>query len=102
VEGHLAWCLDGDAHVTRIDDGADLDHGVMLNTSTVEEMVDDVTTRRVGDFSRRWGYDQLEIVNLFAFRAAKSRELSSVGDPVGPKNLSFVRHAVTNAELVVG
>jgi len=73
----------------------------MLNPSTVEEMIDDATTRRVGEFSRRWGYDQLEIVNLFALRAAKSQELSSVGDPAGAKNLSFVRHAVTDAELVV-
>jgi hypothetical protein len=74
---------------------------VLLNPSMVDEMVDDPTTRRVGEFSRRWGYNRLEIVNLFALRAVRPEELSSVEDPVGPKNLAFVRHAITNAELVV-
>ena len=70
---------------------------VMLNPSTV----DDPTTRRVGDFSRRWHYDRLEVVNLFAFRTVEPQELSVVEDPVGPKNRWFVRQAVNNAELVV-
>jgi hypothetical protein len=74
---------------------------VLLNPSMVEETVDDPTTLRVGEFSRRWGYDRMEIVNLFALRAAGPEELCRVEDPVGPKNLSFVRQAVTSAELVV-
>ncbi|MGD0873979.1 MAG: DUF1643 domain-containing protein [Acidimicrobiales bacterium] len=74
---------------------------VMLNPSTTDETVDDATTLRAGEFSRRWGYDQMEIVNLFALRTAEPRELSEAEDPVGPKNLSFVRQAVTRAELVV-
>jgi hypothetical protein len=74
---------------------------VLLNPSLVEETVDDPTTLRVGEFSRRWGYDRMEIVNLFALRAATPEELALVEDPVGPKNLSFVRQAVTSAELVV-
>jgi hypothetical protein len=43
----------------------------------------------------------MEIVNLFALRAAGPEELSRAKDPVGPENLSFVRQAVTGAELVV-
>jgi len=74
---------------------------VLLNPSMVEEMVDDPTTLKVGEFSRRWGYDRMEIVNLFALRAAGPEELSAVEDPVGPKNRWFVHQAVTNAELVV-
>lgn len=54
---------------------------VLLNPSMVEEMVDDPTTLRVGDFSRRWGYDRMEIVNLFALRAAGPEELSCCRGP---------------------
>ena len=85
----------------RWGDGERLITWVLLNPSTIDEMADDATTRRVREFSGRWGYDRFEIVNLFALRTARPDELSAVDDPVGPKNLRFVRQAVSNAELVV-
>jgi hypothetical protein len=73
---------------------------VMLNPPGDAEL-EDQTTTHVGGFSRSWGYDRMAIVNLFALRANDRRELSSLADPVGPKNRWFVHQAVTNAELVV-
>jgi hypothetical protein len=72
----------------------------MLNPPTIDEVADR-TTQHVASFARRWGYDRMTIVNLFACRASQPQELAVVEDPVGPENRWFVRQAVTDAELVV-
>jgi hypothetical protein len=74
---------------------------VMLHPTVGDVSLDDSTTRRVIEFSMRWGYDRLEIVNLFAYRAANARQLVGVEDPVGPENVRFFHRAVRSAELVV-
>jgi hypothetical protein len=42
---------------------------VMLNPSTADGTTDDPTIRRCVGFAKRWRYDRLEVVNLFAHRA---------------------------------
>lgn len=73
---------------------------VMLNPPVLDEVADR-TARHVGNFARRWGYEQMTIVNLFACRAANPHDLALAEDPVGPENRWFVHQAVTDAELVV-
>ncbi len=59
-----------------------------LNPSTADAEIDDQTVRRCMSFARSWGYDGIQIGNLFALRstdplAVKRRMVDSA---VGPKN----------------
>ena len=62
---------------------------IMLNPSTADGCADDPTIRRCVGFARSWGYDRLEVLNLFAHRATDPQHLLSLNDcddPVGPQN----------------
>lgn len=74
---------------------------IMLNPSTADADADDPTIRKVVGFSRRWSYDRIVVVNLFAWRATKPRELARAEDPIGPENDSHIGSAVIDADLVV-
>lgn len=67
---------------------------VMLNPSTAGAFVNDATIRRVINFSRAWGYGGCVVVNLYALRATKPRELSRYPDPIGPKNDRAIEKAL--------
>lgn len=74
---------------------------IMLNPSTATAEVDDPTIRRCVGFARAWGYDTLEVVNLFARRATDPGVLYEVEDPVGPENDRHLLEVCSNARLVV-
>lgn len=74
---------------------------IMLNPSIADADIDDPTMRKVIGFSTRWGYDRIAVVNLFAWRATKPRELRLADDPVGPENDSHIGMAVIDADMVV-
>lgn len=57
---------------------------VMLNPSTADAEQDDATIRRCTTFAVAHGFDALEVVNLFAFRATDPTDLWRAADPVGP------------------
>jgi hypothetical protein len=59
---------------------------VMLNPSTADGETDDATIRKCVEFSRRWGFGCLNVVNLFALRATNPRLLLTAADAVGPQN----------------
>ena len=66
-----------------------------LNPSTADANQDDPTIRRCADFARRWGFDRLCMVNLFAYRATDPRELPAAAergvDVIGPENDDWLR-----------
>src|ERR1019366_833740 len=59
---------------------------VMLNPSTADAIVDDPTIRRCMGFARTWGFGELEVCNLFAYRSPCPSALLRAADPVGPSN----------------
>jgi hypothetical protein len=75
---------------------------IMLNPSTANGEHDDPTIRRIIDFSQRWGFGTLNVVNLFAYRATAPCELTSTKiDPVGPLNDSAISHVCSISSAIV-
>lgn len=77
---------------------------VMLNPSTADGESDDPTIRRCVGFARAWGYDRLEVVNLFAFRATSPRVLLAMNDadePYGVRNQQAIEEAAREAGTIV-
>lgn len=74
---------------------------ILLNPSTADEFRDDPTIRRCIGFARSWGFDRLEVVNLFAFRATHPRDLRRAGHPVGADNDGHLLRAFLDCQLAV-
>ena len=50
---------------------------------------------------RAWGFNWLEVVNLFAYRATYPYELRSIADPIGRSNNMYSLEAARSADLFV-
>jgi hypothetical protein len=72
-----------------------------LNPSTADEQADDPTIRRCIDFAKRWGFDGLYMLNLFALRSTDPRGLDQVDDPVGPANDDAIAAVLAQVDLAV-
>lgn len=76
---------------------------VMLNPSTADGDQDDRTIGRCVGFAKTWGYDRLEVLNLFAYRATDPRELLALThdrDPVGEHNLRAFNRVLSDSHKV--
>jgi hypothetical protein len=77
---------------------------VGLNPSTADESRDDPTIRKCIGFAHRWGFDAVEVVNLFAYAGEGStdpRSLLDASDPVGPENDAMLAAAFAGACRIV-
>lgn len=74
---------------------------VCLNPSTADASRDDATLRKVCGFSRRWGFKQPRIVNLYALRSREPKALWKHLDPVGPENNNHICAEVGKADAIV-
>jgi hypothetical protein len=74
---------------------------VMLNPSTADACVDDPTIRRCIGFAKREGFDAIDVINLFAYRATKPADLATVADPEGPANAHEWANTLTSPSLFV-
>lgn len=74
---------------------------VLLNPSTADHRRDDPTIRRCIGFARAWGYGGVEVVNLFAWRATRPRDLRRAAAPVGRANDRHLRAVARGAATVV-
>jgi len=72
-----------------------------LNPSTADAARDDPTIRRAIGFARAWGFGALWVVNLFAWRATRPRDLKAAPDPVGPRNDVWIRRIAGRCERIV-
>ena len=74
----------------------------LLNPSTADAMNDDPTVRKCVGFANRFGYGGALIVNVFAYRATKPRDLHAAADPIGPENLTFLTDTMRDRDVVLG
>jgi hypothetical protein len=75
---------------------------VCLNPSTADETADDATIRKCVGFAQRWGgFGAIDVVNLFAWRATKPKDLFSSPNAVGPDNQQHVTEVIYHAQRVV-
>jgi len=59
------------------------------------------TLGRCINWSKEWGYGGLTIVNLFAYRATKPRDLKTAHDPIGPGNDATIERIAASTDRVV-
>lgn len=74
---------------------------IMLNPSTADEHTNDPTVERCERRARLWGFEALEVVNLFALRSTDPEELYAQEEPVGPTNDGHILEAVLAAGEVI-
>ena len=63
---------------------------VGLNPSTADASEDDATIRRCVRFAKDWDCGELLMLNLFAFRATRPKDMLAACDPVGEENNSSI------------
>lgn len=74
---------------------------IMLNPSTADCTINDPTIKQCMAFSAMWGYQTMNVVNLFAMRATDPRKLDGPRDPVGEENDKWIRYMADSANLIV-
>lgn len=73
-----------------------------LNPSTADATVDDPTIRRCVGFAKIWGFKDLVMVNLFAFRATDPKVMMAAGAAaIGDENDGYLKTASQGASLTV-
>ncbi len=75
---------------------------IMLNPSTADALLDDPTIRRCVGFARAMDCGMLEVVNLFAFRATKPKDMLTAPDPIGPDNDKHINRCAQDAVMSGG
>lgn len=74
---------------------------IMLNPSTADAFKDDPTIRRCIGFAQKWKCTDIQVVNLFAFRATHPKYLRKQHEPVGEDNREHVIEAALVAPDMV-
>ena len=72
-----------------------------LNPSTADSKSDDPTIRRCVKFASSWGFNAIEVVNLFSFQATYPRDLFEEEFPVGPRNDFWINQAYRLSALTI-
>ena len=74
---------------------------IMLNPSTANEKKPDPTISKCIEIARASGFGELEVVNLYAFRAPKQTDLWQQKGPKGKDNDKYIRKALESADRVI-
>ncbi|EUC12111.1 DUF1643 domain-containing protein [Paraburkholderia hospita] len=74
---------------------------VMLNPTTADPTLDDLTIRRCRGFAKLWDGNGLTVANLYALRSTAPAALWSHPDPVGPDNDDYLWNLASDCGDVV-
>lgn len=85
----------------RWEAGAGTVNFIMLNPSVADAYKDDPTIRRCLRYAMDWGYQQLQITNLFALRSTDPELLYRYRTPIGPLNDKMIRETAEDAQKIV-
>lgn len=72
-----------------------------LNPSTADAVKNDPTITRCIKRAHNGGFGGLYMLNLFAFRATKPKDMLNAKDPIGPDNDVWLDKIIQQAGLVV-
>jgi hypothetical protein len=74
----------------------------MLNPSTADAEKFDPTVKRCYDYAHAWGFGELAVCNLFAYRATNPKELKKVKDPEGKdENNNVIACAANTSQMII-
>lgn len=73
----------------------------LLNPSTADATKLDPTLTRCHRYAVRWGFDTMDVVNIFALRSTDPKGLKEVEDPIGPDNDRHIARLAKQADLVI-
>ncbi len=74
---------------------------IMLNPSTADETENDPTITRCIGYAQSWGFGELVVCNLFAYRSTDPKHIKYATDPVGADNNALIIEQVMVADLIV-
>jgi len=72
-----------------------------LNPSKADENIDDNTISVCIGFAKAWGYNEIAMVNLFAFRSTKPEGMMKEPDPIGQDNDIILQSVCMTSDLVI-
>jgi len=106
--GLFSACRTWRYRLWRVWGSAELEHHVAfvgLNPSTADENVDDPTMRRCIGFARAWGFEGLQMLNLFATRTpypgVMAERFRAGENVVGPENDTHILETASRCAMVV-
>ncbi len=75
---------------------------IMANPSIADEFKLDPTLTRCADYTERWGFSEMRVVNVRAWISTDPKGVPKGDEAFGPDNARIVNEEATNADLVVG
>ncbi|PCJ63084.1 MAG: hypothetical protein COA79_02570 [Planctomycetota bacterium] len=73
-----------------------------LNPSTADETKNNPTIKRCISFSKEWGFGGVYVINLFAYRATFPKDLLAYPEPIGSRNISWIKKICEKCSMVIG
>ena len=74
---------------------------LMLNPSTADEDKLDPTVTRCVAHAKRWHFDAMTVLNLFAWRATDPADMKAAEEPIGKLNDAIIREVTSKAAMTV-
>lgn len=72
-----------------------------LNPSTADEVQDDPTIRRIMDFSKQFGFQNLCMTNIFGWRDTDPKEMKKQADPIGLEDNDWLLRVANSAKMII-